>query len=625
MVEPPVPGTGLRERLGHPRLRSPEQQSRSPGRRRRGGVTILDRVGGPRRADREAPLDKTLKVYLSSTWADLQWHRRSAYDAMRALGLDVIGMEDYVSRDERPVEYCLKDVAACDLYVGLFAYRYGSVPEAGNPGRLSITELEYRTAGEKRIPRLIFMVPEDADWHMAHVDAVTGDGEHGLHIRRLRAELAGAHTVRHFTTPDQLRAAVGESVSRRLQERGAWRGPAPTPVTHPREIGTDLLLLHAPADDETAEELKLRLGVVHRVRSSNAALTATAADLAVLDDLVASARAVAVLLSDVALRTMDDDPDRSRRVLDLARGRTGTLLGVAEHPVAEDVRRRLGLTGVVTSGGGSRETALSALAGGLHTALTRHVPATPWPQVGVPVVVVAMTRDEAREVLADPPGPLRDLLGPLGADASDRLLARYAESRAGWRPFADSGESVQDLLTRAVDQANRDPAPLGGRGIMLRPYPFDALLTDNLAMWPVYDKIARMGCLLVLDELSLCHPELRRVFRASPFAGSDQTALVGLSPLDPAAGTPHERFREHLTSWLLTADHRFRVGLDPLCELGVPRRPNLERWLRGSLPRTLDVVRDAPRDERKLRDFASELHAHPSPAMSRLIAGEGLA
>jgi hypothetical protein len=36
------------------------------------------------------------------------------------------------------------DVAGVDLYVGLFAFRYGHVPDTDNPDRRSITELEYR-------------------------------------------------------------------------------------------------------------------------------------------------------------------------------------------------------------------------------------------------------------------------------------------------------------------------------------------------------------------------------------------------------------------------------------------------------------------------------------------------
>jgi len=89
-----------------------------------------------------------IKIYLSSTYEDLKDHRRTVFDALRQSGYQVINMEDYVARDERPVEACLKDVAKSDIYVGIFGLRYGYVPPAkhGNPDRLSITELEFRKA-----------------------------------------------------------------------------------------------------------------------------------------------------------------------------------------------------------------------------------------------------------------------------------------------------------------------------------------------------------------------------------------------------------------------------------------------------------------------------------------------
>ena len=55
-----------------------------------------------------------------------------------------------------------------------------------------------------------------------------------------------------------------------------------------------------------------------------------------LDRLVASARLAAVLLSPSALTFLAEDPERSRRVLGLARDRTGGLLAVAMNGVSSD-------------------------------------------------------------------------------------------------------------------------------------------------------------------------------------------------------------------------------------------------------------------------------------------------
>ena len=85
-------------------------------------------------------------IYLSSTCSDFKAYREVVYDTLRKMRYDVIAMEDYVATDQRPLDKCLTDVSACDLYIGLFAWRYGYIPTEGNPEQKSITELEYRQA-----------------------------------------------------------------------------------------------------------------------------------------------------------------------------------------------------------------------------------------------------------------------------------------------------------------------------------------------------------------------------------------------------------------------------------------------------------------------------------------------
>ena len=102
------------------------------------------------------------RIYISSTFSDLQAHREKVYRVLRQLGHDVVAMEDYVAADERPLAKCLADVASCDLYIGIFAHRYGYVPEQNNPdGRSSPScstgssaKPEYRrTVSRSRSPR----------------------------------------------------------------------------------------------------------------------------------------------------------------------------------------------------------------------------------------------------------------------------------------------------------------------------------------------------------------------------------------------------------------------------------------------------------------------------------------
>lgn len=76
-------------------------------------------------------------------------------------------MEYYVAEPDRPLGRCLRDAAECDLYIGLFAWRYGFIP----PGEdRSITELEYRTATAAGKPALIFILREEVSWPRTQMD-----------------------------------------------------------------------------------------------------------------------------------------------------------------------------------------------------------------------------------------------------------------------------------------------------------------------------------------------------------------------------------------------------------------------------------------------------------------------
>jgi tetratricopeptide (TPR) repeat protein len=180
------------------------------------------------------------RIYVSSTYSDLRTHREKVYRVLRELGHDVVAMEDYVAGDQRPLDRCLGDVAASDVYIGIFAYRYGYIPEQDNPGERSITELEYRHAGTHGKPRLIFLLEENAAWPVGQTDMFTGEGGHGARIRALRQELSRDRLSSFFSTADELAQEVSVATSRLLGAAGAGRpadgGRRAAPFNVPADI-----------------------------------------------------------------------------------------------------------------------------------------------------------------------------------------------------------------------------------------------------------------------------------------------------------------------------------------------------------------------------------------------------
>ena len=95
------------------------------------------------------------KVYVSSTIADLTEERRAVLDWLRLARHQAV--DSYLPDSDTVRDSCLDDVAACDLYVLILGYSYGSHYPKDDPEGLSITQLEFRRAGECGIPRVALL------------------------------------------------------------------------------------------------------------------------------------------------------------------------------------------------------------------------------------------------------------------------------------------------------------------------------------------------------------------------------------------------------------------------------------------------------------------------------------
>ena len=103
------------------------------------------------------------------------------------------------------------DVSNCDIYIGIFAWRYGHVPGEDNPENKSITELEYLAAARAKKPQLIFLLADDAPWSSSLRDAEQ-QKDNGKQIRYLRNRLKAERWAAFFKSPDDLAKQVLKSV-----------------------------------------------------------------------------------------------------------------------------------------------------------------------------------------------------------------------------------------------------------------------------------------------------------------------------------------------------------------------------------------------------------------------------
>ena len=174
-----------------------------------------------------------MKVFISSTYDDLKEHRKSAHDALAKLGLHVIWMEAFGARPVESTKVCLKEIDECELFVGIYAHRYGYIPHGS---KVSITEQEFLHAEAKGKPIFGFVVDKTHAWPPVFIEF-----EKKAELDALLAKVK-IQPVEFFTTPDSLAKCVASSVGHHLANHNGSSAsgntcplPKPTGNSLPRE------------------------------------------------------------------------------------------------------------------------------------------------------------------------------------------------------------------------------------------------------------------------------------------------------------------------------------------------------------------------------------------------------
>jgi len=172
-----------------------------------------------------------MKVFLSSTYNDLIEHRKAAHDALEQLGLHVIWMEAFGARPEDSMTACLKEVKESDLFVGIYAHRYGYIPAGSN---VSITEQEFDHAQKLGKPIFGFIINKDYAWSPKHIEHDKKDKLNAF-LNKVKKQ-----PVEFFTTPDNLANNIASSIGHYLSEHSdskspIYQSPKPTGSTLPAQ------------------------------------------------------------------------------------------------------------------------------------------------------------------------------------------------------------------------------------------------------------------------------------------------------------------------------------------------------------------------------------------------------
>ncbi len=163
-------------------------------------------MGGKRRID----------VMLSSTFFDLVEHREAVLNVMNGLQLTPLAQEfDAALPDSDLIKASLDKVDAADVYIGLIGSRYGQRPvcPVRNPDNLSLSELEFRRAVERGLPRCMFIMGANHPLTRADLDRSIAEGSdsHDRRVAFIKAAKADRITA-EFNSKDHLKAQAERSM-----------------------------------------------------------------------------------------------------------------------------------------------------------------------------------------------------------------------------------------------------------------------------------------------------------------------------------------------------------------------------------------------------------------------------
>jgi tetratricopeptide (TPR) repeat protein len=122
----------------------------------------------------------------------------------------VVDMAYFTAREDQSAAYCRQQVQQANVYVGIIGFRYGS-PVRDEP-ELSYTELEFAAATEVALPRLVFLLDEDAVLPLPR--SYQSDPQYEARQGAFRAKVMDAGPiVQKVNSPDRLETLLYQALT----------------------------------------------------------------------------------------------------------------------------------------------------------------------------------------------------------------------------------------------------------------------------------------------------------------------------------------------------------------------------------------------------------------------------
>jgi hypothetical protein len=155
-------------------------------------------------------------VFISSTYQDLVDHRRAVWKMLKGFNVIIRGMEEFGARTQTPLETCRAEVEQSDVYVGIVAFRAGTIEASSSK---SFTQLEYEHALQLKKEILIYLADEENTRLLyKDIDVEVLPREK---LEAFKGVLRERHTLATFSSPDDLAEKLKRDLSRYFESSSA--------------------------------------------------------------------------------------------------------------------------------------------------------------------------------------------------------------------------------------------------------------------------------------------------------------------------------------------------------------------------------------------------------------------
>ncbi len=196
-----------------------------------------------------------IQAFISSTSQDLGDYRLAAIEICNTLKIVPIAMEFFHAMGLGATAGSKKKLEEADLYIGLFAHRYGYVEQGHDR---SVTEIEFDYAGELGLQRLCFIIDPSYPWPPDAIDYKQLDS-----LNQFKAKVNTSLIRAQFTTVEDFKLKLTGA----LVEWQQMAAPPLQPPDDEQQGITQLVAVSPPAPslvvgrEEDVARLKVRLGL----------------------------------------------------------------------------------------------------------------------------------------------------------------------------------------------------------------------------------------------------------------------------------------------------------------------------------------------------------------------------